>query len=83
MQECQGLGTVGDLLLVNLLFESHFWKRRSIAITGAKKSLQDEEDQEKTYQNTMKSTKPQTNIRNFPVLCSNEGRQEMQMHPNT
>lgn len=49
----------------------------------SKKSLQDEEDQEKTYQNTMKSTKPQTNIRNFPVLCSNEGRQEMQMHPNT
>lgn len=44
MQECQGLGTVDDLLLVNLLFDSHFWKKRFMAIIGAKKSLQDEED---------------------------------------
>lgn len=39
LQKFRVLGTVDDLLLVNLLFDFLFWKKRFTAITGAKKSL--------------------------------------------
>lgn len=53
LQKCRVLGAVDDLLLASLLFDSHFWKKRSIAITGAKKvflCFEDEEDQKREYE---------------------------------
>jgi len=65
---------VDDLLLVNLLFDSHFWQKRSIAISEAKKSLYGFK-MRKIRKENKKRTKVEISG-TFPVLCSNEGRQE-------
>lgn len=83
MQECQGLGTVDDLLLVNLLLDSHFWKSRSIAIIGTKKVFKMRKSRKKHIKILWKVLKHTPRSGNFPVLCSNEGRQEIQMHLST
>lgn len=60
--------------LVNLVFDSHFWKKRSIAVSGSKKSLYVFK-MRKIRKENMKRVKVEVSG-NFPVLCSNKGRQE-------